>query len=78
MQSKYLDQFRELYEEDFHLVRMALQSEEVRGKDQLEAFSEYLLHPFTPGSDALDGPGQISALEAENAQLKQRLQELGH
>ncbi|KAI0152772.1 putative arsenite translocating ATPase [Xylariaceae sp. FL1272] len=47
MQKKYLDQIEELYDE-FNVVRMPLLTEEVRGKDRLEKFSDMLIHPYTP------------------------------
>ncbi|KAI0392071.1 putative arsenite translocating ATPase [Xylariaceae sp. FL0594] len=47
MQKKYLDQIEELYDE-FNVVRMPLLTEEVRGKDRLERFSEMLIHPYKP------------------------------
>lgn len=48
MQSKYLDQYEELYAEDFNVVRMPLLVDEVRGKDRLEKFSEMLVKPYVP------------------------------
>ena len=45
MQRKYVDQIDELYE-DFHVVKMPLLTKEVRGIDDLIAFSLKLGHPY--------------------------------
>ncbi|KAJ3305828.1 Golgi to ER traffic- protein [Kappamyces sp. JEL0829] len=47
MQKKYLDQIAELYS-DFHVVKMPLLTNEIRGVDAIKAFSEMLIHPFDP------------------------------
>ena len=48
MQSKYLDQYDELYADLFNVVKMPLLVEEVRGKEKLEQFSEMLIKPYVP------------------------------
>ncbi|GAA6046954.1 hypothetical protein JCM3770_003448 [Rhodotorula araucariae] len=48
-QQKYLKEAYELYGEDFHIVRMPLLSQEVRGTDALKKFSELLIHPYRAG-----------------------------
>ncbi|KAI5480043.1 arsenite transmembrane-transporting ATPase [Pseudohyphozyma bogoriensis] len=47
-QQKYLKEAYELYGEDFHIVKMPLLSEEVRGTDSLKKFSEMLITPYKP------------------------------
>lgn len=53
IQGKYLAQIDDLYE-DFHVVKMPIMAEEVRGPDHLLAFSKMLISPYTPDLDASD------------------------
>ncbi|PWN22153.1 arsenical pump-driving ATPase [Microstroma glucosiphilum] len=48
MQAKYLDSIVELYGEDFHIVKVPLETSEIRGTDKLREFSNYLVQPFRP------------------------------
>lgn len=74
MQQRYLEQFHELYE-DFHIVKMPLLEDEVRGVDALRAFSANLLSPYVPdGSEA--ELQQTVHLEQEIAAWKARCEEL--
>lgn len=50
MQSKYLEQYHELYE-DFSIIELPLLCTEVRGTEAIKAFSEYLIKPFSPSDD---------------------------
>ncbi|GLC74319.1 ATPase arsa2 [Pleodorina starrii] len=76
MQQKYLDQFYELYE-DFHIVKLPLLEEEVRGPEALRAFSVNLLQTYVPPPPESSGSGgREAALEAEVAALKRRVAEL--
>ncbi|GAA5823803.1 hypothetical protein JCM11251_003299 [Rhodosporidiobolus azoricus] len=52
-QQKYLKEAYELYGEDFHIVKMPLLSQEVRGTDALKKFSELLIHPYQAGQTVL-------------------------
>lgn len=47
-QQKYLREAYELYGEDFHIVKMPLLNEEVRGTDALKSFSKLLIEPYSP------------------------------
>ncbi|ETS64096.1 hypothetical protein PaG_01331 [Moesziomyces aphidis] len=51
MQDKYLNEMAELYADDFHIVKMPLLTEEVRGTEKLKSFSNMLIEPYTPPSE---------------------------
>jgi arsenite-transporting ATPase len=46
IQGKYLAQIDELFGEDFHVVRMPLHTEEVRGLEALRRFGQFLVTPY--------------------------------
>ena len=48
MQQKYLREAYDLYEDVFHIVKLPLLTEEVRGTDKIKSLSEMLVKPYTP------------------------------
>jgi arsenite-transporting ATPase len=45
MQQKYINQINDLYE-DFHIIKLPMLKHEIRGKDQLETFSRWMLNSY--------------------------------
>jgi len=51
MQQKYLNEAHELYDDFFHIIRLPLLTDEVRGPEKLKQFSMMLVEPFVPESE---------------------------
>eukprot|EP00199_Chlamydomonas_sp_CCMP681_P001837 CAMPEP_0119109222 /NCGR_PEP_ID=MMETSP1180-20130426/17788_1 /TAXON_ID=3052 ORGANISM="Chlamydomonas cf sp, Strain CCMP681" /NCGR_SAMPLE_ID=MMETSP1180 /ASSEMBLY_ACC=CAM_ASM_000741 /LENGTH=357 /DNA_ID=CAMNT_0007094955 /DNA_START=37 /DNA_END=1110 /DNA_ORIENTATION=+ len=73
MQQKYLEQYYDLYEEDFNIVKMPLLEEEVRGVPALREFSLHFLQPFVAPPPRQMGSAREAELEAEVVALKQEV-----
>jgi len=53
IQTKYLDQIEDLYE-DFHITKLPLMEHEIRGTDHINKFSQFLLKPFDANKDSMN------------------------
>lgn len=51
MQQKYLNEAHELYDEFFHIIKLPLLTDEVRGPQKLKEFSKMLVEPYVPSLD---------------------------
>lgn len=49
IQTKYMEQIDDLYE-DLHVIKLPQLDREVRGPQEIESFSEYLVKPYVPDS----------------------------
>lgn len=74
IQSKYLQQIEDLYAEDFHITRVPMLRNEVRGVDDLRAFGKRLLvdsgiRPLEPAQNSPFEPTLRNVLEARSLEL---------
>lgn len=46
LQQKYLEQYEDLYC-DFHIVKLPLMDDEIRGISKVQYFSQYLVAPYS-------------------------------
>jgi arsenite-transporting ATPase len=74
IQSKYLQQIEDLYAEDFHITRVPMLRNEVRGVADLRAFGERLLRdsgirPIEPAESSPYAPSLRNVLEAHSLEL---------
>lgn len=74
MQEKYLEQYYDLYE-DFHIIKLPLLEEEVRGTEALQEFSNYLMQPHQP-EERPEFSDQVTQLQENVGQLTHQCQQL--